>query len=86
MCGEQAMGWEEIERMPPRVREKYLEIIRAIPPGRKIEIACELSDLAREFMISGIRAQHPGIGDDEVRREVIRRTLPVDLRKKVYGW
>jgi hypothetical protein len=80
------MGWEEIERMPPRVRRKYLEIIRAIPPGRKIEIACELSDLTRELMVGGIRARHPGISDEDVRKEIIKRNLPEDLRRRVYGW
>lgn len=80
------MGLEELDRMPERVRAKYLEILRAIPPGRKIEIACELSDLTHEFFISGIRARHPGISDEDVRREVIKRNLPEDLRKNVYGW
>ncbi len=80
------MGLEELDRMPPRVREKYLEIIRAIPPGRKIEIACELSDLARGFMSSGIRTASPGLSDEDVRREIIRRSLPEDVRRKVYGW
>ena len=80
------MSIEELDRMPPHVREKYLEILRAIPPGRKIEIACELSDLARELMSTGIRARSPGISDEDLRREIIKRSVPEDLRRRVYGW
>ncbi len=80
------MGLEEIDRMPPKVREKYLEILRAIPIGRRIEITAEFCDATRELMVAGIRLANPDISDDALRKEVIRRTLPEDLRKRVYGW
>jgi hypothetical protein len=35
------MGYEELDRMTPEAREKYLEIIRSIPPGKKLRIAIE---------------------------------------------
>lgn len=71
--------------MPERVREKYLEMVRHIPPGRKFRQAFEYTDLIRSIMVAGIRAQHPGISDDEVREEMRRRILPPDLRRKAYG-
>ena len=76
----------EWDRMPKKAREKYIEILRSIPLGRRFEIAAELCDLVRETMAAGIRAQNPGISDEEVRREIIRRTVPEELRKKAYGW
>lgn len=80
------MGLEELDRMSPEMREKYLEIVRAIPPEKKLKITLEYCDLMREVMAAGIRADNPGISDEGVRREIIKRTLPADLVKKVYGW
>jgi methionine aminopeptidase len=76
----------EWERMPKKAREKYIEILRSIPLGRRFEITAELCDFVRETMAAGIRAQNPGVSDEEVRREIIRRTVPPDLRKKAYDW
>ena len=76
----------EWERMPEGVRRKYIEILRRIPPGRRFEITAELCDLVRTTMAAGIRARRPGISDEEVQREIIRRTVPEDLRKRAYGW
>jgi len=79
------MGWEEIERMPPRVREKYLEMIRAIPPARKLRQVFEYSDFIRSMMVAGIRAERPGIQEEGIRQELRKRLLPPELRKKAYG-
>ena len=80
------MGLEELDRMRPAAREKYLEILRSIPIGRRVEITAEFCDATRELMIAGIRLSQPGISDEDLRREVIRRMLPEDLRLRVYGW
>ena len=80
------MGLEELERMSPEMRRKYLEIVNAIPPGRKLEIIVEWCDAMREMMAAGIHADNPGISEEDVRKEIIKRTLPPDLVKKVYGW
>ena len=80
------MGYEELDRMTPEAREKYLEIIRSIPPGKKLKIAIEHNEAARAFAKAGIRARNPGISDEEVRREIIRQTLSPEIVKRVYGW
>ncbi len=76
----------EWDKMPDNVREEYLKIIRSIPPGRKMVIAAELSDMVRSMMAAGIRANNPGISDEDVFKEIVKRTLPADLVKKAYGW
>lgn len=80
------MSDAEWNKMSPATRKKYLEIIRSIPLGRRLEITAEFCDLVRETMADGIRARHPGISEEEVRREMTRRTVPEDLRKKAHGW
>ena len=79
------MGLDELHRMPPKARAKYLEIIRAIPLGRKIEIAAEFCDTVREFVMGVIRSEHPNASDDEIRREFSRRVLPEDIRTRAHN-
>ena len=76
----------EWDRMPKKVRERYIEILRSIPLGRRLEITAEHCDVVREMMAAGIRAQRPGISEEEVWREIIKRTVPEDLRRKAYVW
>lgn len=70
----------------PKVREKYLEILRGMPPGKKLRLAMQYNDTVRAWVKAGIRAQNPGISEENVRRDVIRRSLPPDIVRKVYGW
>ncbi|MEN6521037.1 MAG: hypothetical protein ABFD46_07805 [Armatimonadota bacterium] len=76
----------EWDRMSEKAKRKYIEVLRGIPIGRRLEITAELSQAVRDLMAVGIRAKNPDITDEELRREIIRRTLPADLVKKVYGW
>ena len=80
------MGFEELDRMTPEAREKYLEIIRNMPPGKKLKNTLEFCDFMRSVMAAGVRARNPGISEEEVRKEIIRHTLPPDIVRKVYGW
>ena len=80
------MGFEELDRMTPEAREKYLEIIRSMPRSKKLKLAIEHNEAARAFAEAGIRARNPGISDEEVRKEIIRRTLSPEIIKRVYGW
>ena len=77
------MRLEEIDRMPPKVREKYLQLLRSVPLSRKLEQVLELCDLAQGFMITGIQMSHPEWGAEQIRAEVIRRRLPPDLAIKL---
>lgn len=70
------------DNMPPEELEAY----RNMPPGEKLRLVMEVSAAARERMRVEIRAQHPEWSEEEVFKEFIRRTLPADLVKKVYGW
>jgi hypothetical protein len=84
--GDDDMDQYEWQKMAPVVREKYLEIIRAMPLSKRFEIALDHSDYIRELMKTGIRMRNPGISEEDVRRELIRMTLPPDIVKNVYGW
>ncbi len=80
------MDQYEWDKMSPKTREKYLEIMRNMPSGKKMRLALEHNEAVRERVKASIRARSPGISEDEVRKELIRRILPPDIVKKVYGW
>ncbi len=58
---------------PEEGLQKQLEIYRRMTGTQRVQIGCELYDLAREVVRSGVRHQHPEWNDDQVRQEVIRR-------------
>lgn len=80
------MSGIELDEMPEDVREEYLKIMRNIPGEKRMVAAAQLSDLVQEMMAAGIRKANPGISDEDVFKEIIKRTLPADLVKKAYGW
>ena len=62
-----------------------LEILRRMTGSRRLEIALEMTDLAREFSKAGIRARHPDWSEQQVNRELLRiaflpEPLPEGLR------
>ena len=76
----------EWDQMSAATKAKYLQIVRSLPLSKKLQITLEFSDAMRDMMAARIRAERPGISEEEVRREIIRRTLPPDLVHEVYGW
>jgi hypothetical protein len=54
----EAEDWERLGRLPPEV---------------KVDMAIEMTDLAVSVCAEGIRAAHPGIGDEEVLEQLRAR-------------
>ncbi|HEU4557135.1 MAG TPA: hypothetical protein VFS20_04770 [Longimicrobium sp.] len=52
-----------------------LEILRRMTEGQRLRIALEMSQAARDMVLSRIRAENPGWTDWEVKRELLRRTF-----------
>jgi hypothetical protein len=61
-----------------------LEAIRRMPPGRRLELACRLSDDLRRVVAAGVRGRHPGMTEDQVKLAVARLTLGEELFRRVY--
>ena len=49
-----------------------VEILRRSSGAQRLQIALELTDMAREFARAGIRNRHPDWSDAEVSREMLR--------------
>jgi hypothetical protein len=56
---------------------------RACGPGRRGELALEMSEEARELSRSGIRARHPEWPEEQVADELLRITLGDELFARV---
>jgi hypothetical protein len=56
----------------PEARRRQLAIYRSMSPERKVEIAFAMSEEAARLTIEGIKARHPTLDDDGVRRELLR--------------
>jgi hypothetical protein len=57
-------------------RARYFELLRALPPERRLQTALGLSRAVRELALAGIREQFPGATDTE---------LQVRLTVRLYG-
>ncbi|MCA9291542.1 MAG: hypothetical protein KDA25_10460 [Phycisphaerales bacterium] len=48
--------------------ERYLEILRRMTPAQRLEKALELSALAKELFLAGLRHRHPDADETTIRR------------------
>jgi hypothetical protein len=56
----------------PEAWAAQLALLRLMDGSRRVAVAFRLTHLAREASRAGIRARHPGYGEDEVRRAFFR--------------
>jgi hypothetical protein len=60
----------------PAADARYHELLRAMPPWRRLEAAMGLSQTVREMALAGIRMRHPQADEQELR---------VRLTVRLYG-
>ena len=68
----------------PEAYEFQLRRLRAMSPGRKIELTAELCEVARELSRAGIRMRHPEYSEQEVNRAFFRLAYGAELTAKVF--
>ena len=66
------------------ILNKQIEILRNIPPEKRLELALELSQVSKELLKEGIRNRHPEYKDKEINLALIRILIGEELFKKVY--
>jgi hypothetical protein len=64
---------------------RYHELLRAMPPERRLEAAMRLSRGVRSLAIAGIRDKHPQANDDELRVRLTVRLYGRDAAKRLFG-
>ena len=58
---------------------------RRLGPARRVELAFEMSEQAREIAIRGALAREPGLRPEEARARLLRRLLGDALYRAAWG-
>ncbi len=61
-----------------------LEILRRLPPGRRMELALGMSDATRTTLVSGVRQRHPEYTEEQIRLAVFRLLQGDKMFQMVY--
>jgi hypothetical protein len=69
----------------PAASARYHELLRAMPPERRLEAAMRLSRGVRALAIAGIREDHPGIDEDELRVRLTVRLYGRAVAERLFG-
>ena len=59
----------------PDAHLAQIEAYRVMGPARRVRLAIEMSERAREIAIAGVLAREPGISREEARARVLREIL-----------
>ncbi|MCL4393534.1 MAG: hypothetical protein M1482_01760 [Chloroflexi bacterium] len=62
-----------------------IELARAAPVWRKLEMVGQLNEMVRAFAMSGLRSRHPNASREELRRRLAGLLLGEDLAERAYG-
>lgn len=62
-----------------------VQLLRGVPPWRKMEMLAGLNAYARELALSGLRQRYPQAEAAEIRRRLADLLLGPELARKVFG-
>ena len=69
----------------PIAERVQIDLMRATPVWRKMDLLAQLNQTARLFALSGLRRRHPGATEQEIRRRLADLVLGAELAERVYG-
>jgi hypothetical protein len=69
----------------PDAHRAQIELWRAMSPSRRVQLAIEMSERAREIAIAGVMAREPGLSFEAARLRVFRKILGDALFEAAYG-
>lgn len=66
-------------------RDRYFELLRALPPEARLRKAAALTHAVRELAVAGIRLQHPNASPEEVQMHLAMRLYGADATRRMFG-
>ena len=69
----------------PEMWKVYIDLLRKMPPSRKLEQTCQCWTFIQAFAESGMRQRHPNADDREIFLRMARQNLGKELFREVYG-
>ncbi len=74
-----------MEDTHPRILEQRAGLYRAMSPAQRVGIAIDLTRMADEAALVGIRERHPGCSEDDARILLAALKYGPDLVRRAYG-
>jgi hypothetical protein len=69
----------------PEAEQVLIDLLRAAPAWRKLEMIDQLNRAVRILALSGLRQRHPQASSEELRRRLADLLLGPELAARVYG-
>jgi hypothetical protein len=69
----------------PRIAALQIELMRSMPPWKKLAMVADLNSAVRQLAVAGIRLRHPEADAQQVRRMLADLMLGEQLASKVYA-
>lgn len=69
----------------PEADARYHELLRRMPPERRLEAAMRLSRAVRELALAGIRQRHPAADAQELRVRLTVRLYGRACAQRLFG-
>jgi len=69
----------------PKMEALQVQLLRGVPPWRKMEMLAGLNVYARELALSGLRRRFPQAEEAEIQRRLADLLLGPELARKVFG-
>jgi hypothetical protein len=79
------MGHPLSEDTSPEAERVQLDILRRLPPWRKVQMVADGWECSRELALAGLRQRHPEASELALQRRLARLMLGDELALKVYG-
>ena len=68
----------------PEIDQMQLEIIRRMPPWKKVALVDDLNDTVKALAICGIKQRHPHATPEQIQRLLADLMLGPELASQVY--
>lgn len=68
----------------PEAMKVWIDALRRLPPGRKVEFVFEMIDFHASLAMKAIEREHPGISEYDALRELAARRYGRELAEKAY--
>jgi hypothetical protein len=69
----------------PAANARYHELLRSMPPERRLEVAMGLTQTVRELALAGIRGRHPQADEHEMRVRLTVRLYGRTAAVRLFG-
>lgn len=80
-----ALKHSELSDSSPEVEKLRIELIRRMPPWKRLYLAGQMIETVRLLNLSGLRQRHPDASEAELKRRLADLWLGPELALKVYG-